>query len=172
MTLADTAVSITAIVVSGVVGPGLGAWWTRARQRADHELASRAELRTVLDDGANAAGNAKRCFERVYNLHREGVDRQSAEAEEAAARWRAAMQDVHYLDDRIALRVGDSHLVHEAFVTWIEVLDLQRRFARGYERGELSPKLIERQREGHEAFDGARRHYVDAARRLVGPTLT
>lgn len=169
--MADTAVSITAIVVSGLVGPSLGAWWTRRRQRDDHQRAMQAELRTVLDEGANAAGNAKRCFERVYNLHREGGDRQSAEAKEAAAGWRAAMQEVHYLDDRIAIRVGDEHSVHKAFVDWIDTLDLQRRFARGYERGELSPRLIQRQREGHEAFDGARRRYIAAAREIVGPRV-
>jgi hypothetical protein len=61
--LADTAVAITAIIVSGVVGPGLSAWWTRRRQRDDHEREARAELRAVLDEGANVMGNAKRCFE-------------------------------------------------------------------------------------------------------------
>jgi hypothetical protein len=169
--LADTAVSITAIVVSGIVGPGLSAWWTWRRQRDDHERTMQVELRTVLDEGANAVGNAKRCFERVYNLCREDVDRQSVEMNEAAQRWRAAMRDVHYLEDRMAIRLGEDHPVHDAFVTWIETLDLQRRFARGFERGELSPRLIERQREGHEAFEPARRRYVDEARRLVGPRL-
>lgn len=93
------------------------------------------------------------------------------QSNEAATRWRAAMQEVNYLEDRVAIRLGDDHPAHRALVVWIGTLEPQRLFALGYERGQLTQGLIAKQREGHAAFDPARRSYVDAARRLVGPRL-
>jgi len=171
--LADTtAISITAIVVSGVAGPALTAWWTRNRQRRDHESEFRAELRAVLDEGANAVGAAKRCFERIYNLRREHVEPDSSEAETASVKWREAMQDVQFLEARIAIRVGDGHPVHSAYVVWLDTLKPLRVYARAYERGELSPALIERQRQGHTAFEPARALFIEAARKLLGSSIT
>jgi hypothetical protein len=166
-----TAISITAIVVSGAVGPSLTARWTRNRQRADHENELRAELRAVLDEGANAVSVAKRCFERVYNLQREEVKPDTAEANEASKAWREAMQTAGFLEARIAIRLGDGHPAHSAYVTWIETLQPLRAYARGYERGELSQTLVERQREGHARFGPARARFIESARELVGPSL-
>jgi hypothetical protein len=169
--VSDTAVSITAIVVSGVVGPSFSAFRTRRGQRNEHERELIAELRSVLDQAADVVGIAKRCFERVYNLNRDGAGPSSPDASEAAARWRIAMQEVRYAEARLAIRLGEDHEVHIAFVNWIDTLTAQGLFARSYERGQLSRRVAEKQRESHVAFNGARRAYIDAARRVIGPRL-
>src|SRR5215210_6152315 len=94
--MADTATALTAIVVSGVIGPGLGAWWMRERQRADHRHEARQELREVLDEGAHALGRAKRSFERVHLLIVEEAPCDSPEAGAAFVEWRGTMADVRY----------------------------------------------------------------------------
>jgi hypothetical protein len=169
--MADTAVSLTAIIVSGVVGPSLSAWWTRRRQRDDHERELRAELAAVLDEGANALGQASRCYGRIHLLYRTGVDCYSTEAREAFADRRRTMQDVRYVGDRIAIRLGVDHPVHRAFAQCVETLDQRRDFARAYERGSVSDATYEEQRRARDQYDPTRQTFVEAARQLVGPRL-
>lgn len=168
----DTAISLTAIVVSGVVGPSLSAWWTHRRQREDHERDLRAELAGVLDEGASALGRAKRSFERTYAMHSEGLDPALAEVREVFDLRRRAMQDVRYADDRIAIRLGGDHPVRRAFAACAQTLDRQRDFARAFERGSpIDPAVLEQQQRAHDEFDPTREAFVDAARQLVGPRL-
>jgi hypothetical protein len=169
--LSETAVSITAIGVSGVVGPALGALWTRSRQRDDHERDLRAELRGVLDEGAHAVGLAKRRFDDVYNLHRDGIDRDSEDARRARDRWREAMEEVRSLDGRIVIRLGDKHPIFLAYKEWLDTLTPMRNFARAYEKDTVSTDISKQQENAKEAFDPARERFVEAAKQLVGPTL-
>jgi hypothetical protein len=166
--MGNTAISITAIVVSGVVGPAVSAWWIRRTREDEHQRELRAELRVVLDEAANALGLAKRCYERIYVLHRDGVDRESQEAREAFAGRRKAMQEVRYADDRIAIRLGTDHVVHRCFSACMKTLDEQREFARAYEKGSAIERPLAKQRRAHEAFRPARRAFVDAAREVIG----
>jgi hypothetical protein len=170
--MTDVAVPIAAIVVSGVVGPSLGAWWTRSRQHDDHQRDLLFELRAVLDEGAGAVSAAKRRFERIYNLCREEIPREAAEVAVEYAAWREAMRLVDLVEARIAIRLGEDHPVHVAFVAWVATLSAQRQFARAYERGELSERIKENQRTAHAAFEPARRQYIEGARDLVGPRLS
>lgn len=169
--MADTAISLTAIVVSGVVGPSLSAWWMRRRQRDDHERELRRELARVLDEAVHALGRANRCHVRIYRLYVDGVDRESAEAHEVLADRPRLVQEVRYMGDRIAIRLGADHPVHRAYIECFEAIDGQYRSARAYERGSAIEEEFERQRRAHEQFDPTRAAFVDAARQLVGPRL-
>lgn len=163
-------VALAAIGVTGFVAV-FNAWSVRSRQRDDHQREFRVEIRNVLDEGANAVRAAKRCFERVYNLQQTGVAPASAEAQAAFSNWRAAMQAARFMEDRIAIRLGDGHPAHAAYVTWLETLKPLRAFARGYESGVLSAALADRQSQAHDAFDPARRQFIQAARQVVDPML-
>lgn len=168
--MADTAVALTAIVVSGVVGPGLAAWWTRERQKADFDQELRRELREVLDEAAHSLGSAKRAFERVWVLYNEHIPRQDDTAKQAFLDWRRELGGVRYCEDRIAIRLGEGHPVHEAYCACLKTLEDQRPLAWAYERE--SPGILRaaaRQEEAHRAYKEARRAYVNAAVRLVGP---
>jgi hypothetical protein len=169
--MANTAIAITAIVVSGVVGPSLSAWWSRGRQRDDHQRELRLELAIVLDEGINALGRAHRCYWRIYDLYVDGVDREAAEAREAFAERPVLMQDVRYGGDRIAIRLGADHAVHRAYVRCVRALDSRFRFAHAYERGSAIEHELERQLRAHAEFDSTRAAFVGAARKLVGPKL-
>jgi hypothetical protein len=169
--MANTAVALTAIVVSGVVGPCLSAWWSRRRQRDDHQRELRLELAVVLDEGVHALGRAHRCYWRIYDLYLDGVDREAAEAREAFAERPVLMQDVRYGGDRIAIRLGVDHAVHRAYVQCVRALDTRFRFAHAYERGSAIEHELERQPGAQLQFDSTRAAFVGAARRLVGPRL-
>lgn len=169
--MADTAISLTAIVVSGVVGPSLAAWWTSRRQRDDHQRELRVELAAVLDEGVHAVGRANRCYMRIYRLYVDGVDREAAEAREAFRERPHLMQEVRYAGDRIAIRLGVDHAVHRAYAECTDTLDERYPFAHAYERGPVIEEDVERQRRAHDRFNPTRATFVDAARRLVGPRL-
>jgi hypothetical protein len=169
--VADTAVTITAIVVSGVVGPGLSAWWTHRRQHADHQREYRAELGAILDFGLDALGRANRCYQRIYRLHLEGVDRESTEALEAFADRPRRMQEVRYAADRIAMRLGMDHPVYHAYVECVETLNKRRAFAHAYQRGSPIEQALEREKSAYHLFYPAHQALVDTARQLVGGRL-
>lgn len=165
----DAAVSITAILVSGVVGPGLAAWWTRDRQRADHRQELRRELREVLDAGASALGTSKRAFEWLWVMYRDGVPREDELAREAFQRWRRDLAMVRHCDDRLAIRLGKDHPVHRAYCQCMETLDAQRPFAWAYEQGSSRiERMLSRQEEAHRRYRESREAYVAAAKELVG----
>ena len=166
--MADTAIALTAIVVSGVVGPGLAAWWSRERQKSDHEQALRNELREVLDEGAHALGQTKRAFDRVLILYRQGVAAESAEAKEAFLGWRGALADVRYADDRIAIRLGVDHPAHVAFDDCMKTLEAMRTLAWGYEQNKVTDGMTTRTDKANQAYVGTRRGYINAAKGLVG----
>ena len=174
--MADESVAITAIVVSGVVGPtitaSLTAWWTNRRQREDHEQELKSELRTVLDEGAHAAGRCKRAFERIYVQHRDGVPRDSPDARDAFRGRRQEMQEVLYCEDRIALRLGTESSVHQAYLEVVRVLKDLGDFSRAYEAGHPIEEAMKKQRQAHEEFDVRRRAYVAVAKELIGPHVT
>jgi hypothetical protein len=169
--MADTAISLTAIVVSGVVGPSLSAWWSRRRQRDDHQRELRVELVAVLDEGVHALGQANRCYMRIYRLHANGVDRESAQVRAEFVDRSRLMQNVRYGADRIAMRLGVDHAVHRAYIGCVSTLDGQYGFADAYREGSVTEQEAERGRRAHERFDPARAAFVDAARQLVGPRL-
>lgn len=168
--MADTVVAVTAIIVSGVVGPGLNAWWTRSRQRADHHQQLRNELAAVLDDGAHALGQAKRSFERVYKLYSGDVPRTAKPAQEAFEAWRHAMAAVRHAEDRVALRFGSDHPVHQAYLVCEKALDDQRPLAWGYEQGTTKgmERAVAAQAAAHSAFAQARRDYIAAGMTALG----
>jgi hypothetical protein len=168
--MADAAVSITAIVVSGVVGPGLSAWWMRRRQRADHEREYRAELAAILDFGIDALGRANRCYQRIYRLHVDGVDRESAEARDAFDDRPRRMQAVRYAGDRMAMRLGLEHPVHHAYLECVETLDARRAFADAYQRGSPIKQALEGERDAYRSFYPAYAALVDTAREILGET--
>jgi hypothetical protein len=168
--MADTALAVTAVVVSGVVGPGLGAWWSRSRQRADHREELTCELRVVLDEAAQALGQTKRAFERVYVLYNQGCARAEPTAEEAFIAWRRTLADALYAEDRIAIRVGVDSEIHKAFVDCIQGLKARRAFAWAYERGEPMDEAMAEERLAHAAYPGLRKRYIEACRTLVGPS--
>lgn len=167
--MADAAISITAIVVSGVVGPSLSAWWSRRRQRDDHQRELRVELAAVLDEAVHALGRASRCYSCIRGLYVRGVDHESAEARAAFADRRDLMHNVRYGGDRIAMRLGGDHAVHRAYLECTYTLDAQYHFAVAYQRGSVTEHELEQQRHGHVRFDPTRAAFVDAARQLVGP---
>lgn len=168
--MADTAVSITAIVVSGVVGPALAAWWTRDRQRADHRQELMRELRGVLDDAASALGRAKRAFEWLWVLHREGTPREDESARDGFVRWRRELADVRLCEDRLAIRLGKDHPIHLAYCVCMATLDAQRPFAWAYEKGSKGiDRTLLKQEQAHRSYNEARAAYVAAAKELVGP---
>jgi hypothetical protein len=166
--MADTSIALTAIVVSGVVGPGLAAWWTRERQKSDHEQELRRELRAVLDEGAHALGRTKRAFDRVLLLYRQGVPPDSAEAKEAFLDWRAALADVRYEEDRLAIRLGADHPAHEAFCACMKTLEAQRALAWAYEQSSVTRGMTTRTEKANQRYNPTRRAYIDAAKQLVG----
>lgn len=169
--MGETEVAITAIVVSGVVGPGVSAWWSRSRQKADHQQELTRELREVLDEGAQALGETKRAFERLFVLYEQGCPREDSAAAEGFQAWRRALGRVRYVEDRIAIRVGLDHPVHRTFVTCMQTLEARRPFAWAYQRGEALDEPVAKQREAHAAYPEARRRYVEACKALVGPRI-
>ncbi len=162
--MADTATAVTAIVVSGAVGPGLAAWWARTRQKDDQRQQLQVELRQVLDEGAHALGQSKRCFERVWVLQNRGTSHDSPDAKEASQAWRRTLTDVRYSEDRIALRLGDGHPVHAAFVQCMKELEAQRPLAWAYERGSITQEILADQTTAHKQFRVSRHDYVCAAK--------
>ena len=165
--MGTTAISITAILVSGIVGPGLAAWWTRERQRADHRQELSRELRQVLDDSASALGNTKRAFEWLWVLHQRETPREDEDAQRSFARWRHEIAAVRLCEDRLAIRLGPGHPVHEAYCRCMRNLDDHRPFAWAYERGLRID--VDRQEKIHVAYRDTRRAFVAAAKDLVGP---
>ena len=162
--MADTAVAITAIVVSGVVGPSLSAVWSRARQRADQRRDSSKELREVLDEGAHALGESKRAFEYVWVLYSNKCPPDDDRAVRASDSWRQALARVRFAEDRIAIRLGDGHEIHLAFVDCMKSLERRRPFARAYERGELTDEELQEQVAAHEGYKGLRSAYITACK--------
>lgn len=163
--------ALTAIVVSGVVGPGLGAWWTRNRQRDAQEQALAQELRDVLDEAAHALGETKRAFERLYVLQGKDCARTDPAVIAEFQSWRSTLGAVRYAEDRIAIRLGLEHPVHTAFVACKLNLEARRSFAWSYERGETMSVALAEQDAAHAAYPAARRAYIEACKALVGPHL-
>jgi hypothetical protein len=150
----------------------LSAWWTRSRQRDDHERELRVELASVLDGAVSSLGRAKRSFERIYAMYLGNVDPTSDEAREVFEGRRRAMQDVRYAGDRIAIRLGSDHETHRAYAECADTLEQQLEFARAYEREpSVEPAVLERLHRAHERFDPTREAFVEAARQVVGPKL-
>src|SRR4051812_11041115 len=109
----NAAVAIVAIIVSGVVGPGLAALWTRQRQRDDHRQRLREGIEAILDEGAYALGRAKRAYERIYAAERDGLS--PDDCRDAFEERRAAMLAVRYSEDRLAIRLGTDSRVYLAY---------------------------------------------------------
>ena len=162
-----TAIAITGIVVSGVVGPSLGAWWSRQRQRRDISQQRHSALAEVLDDSAKSLGIARQAFERVHVLESGGVSPTTEEATEAARQWRAALTDVRYSRDRLAIRIGERHPVHVAFVACVDNLERRRALAWSYEKGVDTAKARVVEEQAHHAFKDVRTAYLDACKELL-----
>lgn len=164
--MSNAVVAVVAIIVSGIVGPALTAWWTRQRQRADHLERTQEELQAVLDEAAQALGRGKRAYERIYAADRDG--RTPDACREAFEERRLAMQQVRYAHDRIAMRFGTDSPVYIAYARGIKALDKQRHFARSFERGQVSESSRSEQRNGHAEFDPARSAFVNEALVITG----
>jgi hypothetical protein len=168
--MADQVVAIVAIVVSGVVGPGLAVLGARQRQRDDHRAQAREELQSVLDEGAKALGRGKRAYERIYAADRDGVLADTCR--DAFDERREAMRAVRYAQDRIALRTGSDSDVHRAYEACVGTLDKQRHFARSFERSgadrnKIEPSSRPEQARGHAEFEPARERYIAVALRHI-----
>jgi hypothetical protein len=105
------ALGITAIVVSGVVGPAVSAWFSRRgdQQRfASEQLRRRRDdLRSIVDEGALLLGSG----ETNLRLAHEAVARggpEPAEVKEWASR-------IHLLGQRLRLRLSESDPVVVAY---------------------------------------------------------
>jgi hypothetical protein len=164
--MADTAVAITGIVVSGVVGPALGAWWSRSRQQADHAVELDREIRRVLDEGAAAVGATKRAFESLWALQRNGVSPDAEPARNCVFEWRQELAAARTAGDRIAIRLGEEHEVSRAYSACIAALDEQREVAWAFEQHQ-KPRQATYDRTNR-SFREARQAYIAASRRWVG----
>jgi hypothetical protein len=159
-----TAIALSGIAVSGVVGPSLSAAWSRVHQRAEQRREFGHEVRDVLDEAAHALGQTKRAFERVYVLHRRGCPREHTDVSTAFEEWRKALLSVRYCEDRMAIRLGADHEVHLRFVACMRCLEERRPFAWAYERGEPIAEPLEQEERAHAAYGALRTTFVDACR--------
>lgn len=162
-----TAIAITGIIVSGVVGPGFAAWWARQRQRRDLIQQRQAMLSEVLDESARVLGVARQAFERVHVLETSGVPPASEESKQAGQSWRASLTEVRYCQDRLAIRVGEGHPVHVAFGECVGNLERRRALAWSYEQGIDTTKARLVEEEAHRSFNNLRSTYLAACKALL-----
>ena len=102
--------AITGIVVSGVVGPSLGAWWAVRRLDREHRyasvLADRAEARTVLDEAArdiSRAGRYRDVLEPHFTTYGASIREGAGELLET---FHDAARNADAHNARLALRFG------------------------------------------------------------------
>ena len=163
---------------------GIGqAWLSNRRHSAQlrHEEALRdtAELREVLDDGAQTVRRAVWAVESLVGLLRagdvKGLRRASTEAHRLA-------QDAALVSGRIALRLGHDHEVYlrydEAIDAYIELnRQLGSALPRGmgrlvpFRRTRVANRLESRIEDQETQFRGARHAFIAAAERRVGARL-
>jgi hypothetical protein len=195
--MADTtAISIVGIVASG--GFGLAGAWiaTRAalkrlRLRTSHErgLSDLAELRTVLDDGAEALRRAMWEAERVVSFLKDqpryvSTPRRrrttSSEVRRLIASCHEAAEKLALVSGRIALRLGREH---DVFVKYDQAIDaytdplreslplFQHPWRWSFNPAPRQRSLEQIFERGEEIFRERRRQYIVAALGLVGSRL-
>lgn len=102
----DDATAITAIIVSGVVGPSLAALWARglatSQDRRNRESADLKELRILLDDAV--AG-----FDAVIRRYQEFSEAWYSREAQPNADTRAAMEDAYVPLGRAAIALFEMH---------------------------------------------------------------
>jgi hypothetical protein len=121
-----TSVAVAGIVVAGVVGPSVAAWWGVAHQRRQQEherqLGDLVELRKVLDDVARVADEAAN-FARdasstgaVVAQYGEATAPQIKTAHRAATQsYFAKVSEAMGSYGRLAVRLGGEHAVTQAY---------------------------------------------------------
>lgn len=113
---------LAGIAVSGVLGPGVAAWWTHRRQVADHRHANRQEARDVMDDAARKLARAVRLNELMFQAWGDGHFAGSGKGEQALQAVMETVEEVRYTETRLTLRLGRGHPVESAYITTTLVL--------------------------------------------------
>jgi hypothetical protein len=147
-------VSIVGIVTSGVVGPGVAAWWARNRQHAefehDRETRRADDLRQVLDNAAICLGSGLSRFREAFEAEAAG---QPIPAERQE--W---FEQAHLAHERLRLRLPEGHPVIDRYETARErLLDFAEMLeqTQGQDRG--------RENEATAAFEQARGEFLSEA---------
>lgn len=117
------ATAITGIVVSGIVGPSLGAWWARGQARSQDRRARESddlkELRVLLDE---AMGHFDALVRRYGEFSAAWYDREARPGPETTAAMSAAyvpLQNAAFalleMHSRFDARLGPDHPLSQGF---------------------------------------------------------
>jgi hypothetical protein len=107
--------AITGIIVSGAVGPSLGALWALAHQRRqlDQDLVLRdtAELRELLDDAAQKLERARKATGAIVGELASQAAGYGHVSEETVGTFSDAAEDAAAAGERLRIRLTRAHVV-------------------------------------------------------------
>lgn len=174
--MADS-VALTGIVVSGVLGPSVGAWWALRRLRTEHEnarvLADRADLRVVLPEMArdlSRAGRMRGAVQGQFFTHGASA---AVKAQETVANLNEAARDVDLHSATLSLRLGAGHPITEAYVRAFDALrEASSAVALAYGPGAIDGREAwEQLKRSDEAFASAQADFLDEAHKVAASQL-
>ncbi|MGZ6601725.1 MAG: hypothetical protein ACXVFO_02735 [Solirubrobacteraceae bacterium] len=116
-------IAITGIVVSGVVGPSLAAWWSRglaqSHDRRERESADLKELRSLIDeamDHLDALDAAYNAFSAAWYTQENAPTRDHRGAmQEAYASLEGSALALYKVQSRLEARLGPDHPLSRGF---------------------------------------------------------